>query len=358
MRLTPIERAIGASLARDVAAPTGSIPLVRAGITVGAHTARTLFERGVRAVWIHDELSAGIEPVELLPEPVRAEAAGRVEQALASANTALAAGRPVARAALDELSSVVETLIRSIVATPDAALALHDLAVADAYTHRHSVNVCALGLLLGRTAYRRDGWTDFHRRRRFDGIDERLTKLGMGLLLHDIGKVVVPPEVLNKPGPLTDREWELMRTHPDVGVELLRSETFGPLIRSVVRDHHERWDGSGYPRGLIGERITHFARVAAVADVYDAVAADRPYKRAMPAHEAVRIVVDGSGTMFDSEVVEVFRRVVLPYPLGSEVELDDGTVGVVCHVDPNRPHEPIVRFRRGGDVRERRVDLS
>ncbi len=114
----------------------------------------------------------------------------------------------------------------------------------DQYTHRHSVNVTALGLLLGRTIYRRHGWVDYRGKRRFDGIEARLALLGMGLLLHDVGKIAIPAAVLNKPGPLDEGEWELMRTHPDAGVALLRSETISPLVKSVVRHHHERWDAA------------------------------------------------------------------------------------------------------------------
>lgn len=175
-------------------------------------------------------------------------------------------------------------------------------------------NVTALGLLLGRTHYRRHGWLDYRGKRRFDGIDARLTLLGMGLLLHDIGKMAIPSSILNKEGPLDDAEWELMRSHPEAGVALLNTDTVSPLVKSVVRDHHERWDGSGYPRGIAGDRISHFAQIAAVADVYDAVVSARPYKPAAPAHVGVSVIVNGAGSMFSEEVVDAFRAVVMRIP--------------------------------------------
>jgi HD-GYP domain-containing protein (c-di-GMP phosphodiesterase class II) len=166
--------------------------------------------------------------------------------------------------------------------------------------------------------------------------------------------MVVPAEVLNKPGKLDAEEWELMRSHPDAGVALLDSATIGPLVRSVVRDHHERFDGSGYPRGLLGDQLGEFPRIAAVADVYDAITSQRPYAAAEPAHVGVRVIADGAGTAFDPTVVRVFNRLVMPYPVGTEVPLPDGGIGVVAEVEADRPYEPLVRTVTG-DVR---LDLS
>ena len=145
-----------------------------------------------------------------------------------------------------------------------------------------------------------------------------------------------------------------MQTHPDAGVALLDSATISPLVRSVVRDHHERYDGSGYPRGIAGERIGEFPRLAALADVYDAITSQRPYAAAAPPHVGVRIIAEGEGSAFDPAMVGVFRRVVMPYPVGTEVQLPDGRIGVVAAADADRPHAPIVRI----DGAEVRVDLA
>ena len=165
--------------------------------------------------------------------------------------------------------------------------------------------------------------------------------------------MVVPGEIMTKPGKLDAEEWALMRTHPDAGVALLDSATVSPLVRSVVRDHHERWDGSGYPRGLSGERIGGFPRLAEIADVYDAVTSQRPYAPAEPPHVGVRIIADGAGTSFDPVIARVFRKVVMPYPVGTEVTLPDGRIGVVATVDADRPDEPVVRL----DGAEARIDM-
>lgn len=358
MRLASITRAVNLRLARDLpSAAPGAMPLLRQGAILSPRFIEAVAAQGIHAVWVEDALSEGITPVELMPEEVRSETATRVHGALRHAQTALASGQPLPIEVLDDIASIAQRIAASISDSPPAALALSDLASADQYTHRHSVNVTALGLLLGRTLYRRHGWLDYRGKRRFDGIESRLALLGMGLLLHDIGKMAIPSSILNKDGPLDAAEWALMRTHPDAGVALLDFSAISPLVKSVVRDHHERWDGSGYPRGLAGDRISHFARIAAVADVYDAVVSARPYKSAAPPHVGVSVITDGAGQIFGEDVVDAFRAVVMPYPVGTEVVVPDGRRGVVAEVDPGDPHAPVVRMEGTGGPTSERVDM-
>jgi hypothetical protein len=141
-----------------------------------------------------------------------------------------------------------------------------------------------------------------------------------------------------------------MRGHPRAGVDMLRSDLISPLVKVVVRSHHERWDGGGYPDGLAGLDIHQLARVAAPADVYDAVTSERAYAPARPADVGVQIVLEGSGRAFDPDVIDVFKRVVAPYPPGTEVRLSDGRRGVVASVPPENLERPCVRvgFDPGG----------
>ena len=123
-------------------------------------------------------------------------------------------------------------MVEDLLDCPDAALALDDLSAFDDYTHRHSVQVTVLGLLIARRLWSTDGWTDYRGRRRKDRLEDRMRKLGLGLLVHDVGKLAVPPEILNKPGRLTDPEMEVMKTHAVAGVELLRPADLSPLAPS------------------------------------------------------------------------------------------------------------------------------
>jgi ribonuclease P protein subunit RPR2 len=139
--------------------------------------------------------------------------------------------------------------------------------------------------------------------------------LRFGFLLHDVGKIGVPEAILTKPGPLDEQEWEVMRTHPEVGERMVAAirAMLGPAV-AVIRSHHEHWDGGGYPDGLRGEQIPLAARVFAVCDAFDAMTSDRPYRRALPLEVAFEQIFRGSGSQFDPQVVMAFGRLAPRLP--------------------------------------------
>jgi putative nucleotidyltransferase with HDIG domain len=165
----------------------------------------------------------------------------------------------------------------------------------DVYTQGHCVRVADLACAL----WTRVGTPD----------DTPLFWFRIGALLHDVGKLMVPAEVLNKPGKLTDEEWALVRGHPTAGVELLADIEFPWDVRPIVESHHERWDGRGYPHGLAGDAIPLAARVLCIADVYDALTSQRSYKRAFTHDEAIEIMRQDVGTQFDPALFPVFEEV-------------------------------------------------
>jgi putative nucleotidyltransferase with HDIG domain len=169
----------------------------------------------------------------------------------------------------------------------------------DAYTGKHAERVAAYGIAIARSL----------------GLPRLdAPEIEFGFLLHDIGKVAVPDSILYKPGSLTVEERALMTRHPVIGSEIVSGIEFLAEAAKVVRSHHERWDGTGYPDGLAGEQIPVAARVFAVADVLDALTTDRPYRRGMPLAKARRIIVEGSGSQFDPRVVKALS------------EIDDATI--------------------------------
>ena len=350
----------GVELARDIVnGPPGTAPLLRRGVTLSSRYADLLPKAGVGSVWIEDDLGADIDVVEPLTPETREKVHRATAQAISAANSALRTGSGMPHTVVESLGDVAGAMVNDLLDCPEAALALDDLGAFDDYTHRHSVQVTMIGLLIARRAWQTEGWTDYRGRRRTDRIEDRLRKLGLGLLVHDVGKLAIPPEVLNKPGRLTAEEFAMVKAHPMAGVELLRPADLSPLSMSVVRDHHERIDGSGYPEGLTGTQIQEFPRIAAVADVYDAVTSERVYKDAAPPHVGVRVIREGTGTQFCPSVVRHFRAVVMPYPVGHEITLPDGRHGVVSAVDINTPDAPVVRVKNDtGSIDEFTVDME
>jgi HD-GYP domain-containing protein (c-di-GMP phosphodiesterase class II) len=331
------------------------MPLLRKGANVTVRFRAALVKAEIHAVYVEDPDTDGIDPLPPISAEARAEATRAVVAAFEGAKQALGTGRPLPPDVILGVEDAVARMAQEIGQNPDFALALADLSAADGYTLQHSIDVCALGLLIGQRMYKESGYVDYAGRRTWHKIDQRLTRLGVGLILHDIGKLAIPAAILNKPGELAPEEWELMKSHPRAGVELLRSHLISPLVKAVVREHHERWDGGGYPDGKRGAEIHDMARIAAVADVFDAVTSERVYARARPAHFGVRLIREGSGTAFDPEVAGVFSKLVAPFPPGDEIELADGRRGVVARVPEQDLDRPVVRVLGAGEPYE--VDL-
>ena len=210
---------------------------------------------------------------------------------------------------------LVEEISDSITRNPGAFISLARLKTADDYTYMHSVAVCALMVALAKQL----------------GLDAGQTRqAGIAGLLHDLGKALMPMEVLNKPGKLTDAEFAIIKAHPQEGHRLLLSGNSAPAVAlDVCLHHHEKIDGSGYPEGLAGEQISLFARMGAVCDVYDAITSNRPYKAGWDPAESLRKMAEWSKGHFDPTIFQAFVKSLGIYPTGSLVRLSSGRLGVV-----------------------------
>jgi HD-GYP domain-containing protein (c-di-GMP phosphodiesterase class II) len=351
----------GDRIGRDILSGFDELPLLRAGIRVSDSYRRSLLRANITSVWVDDGLSEGIEPLDVLGEDTRRRATVAIHKAFRDVSRSLVGGT-LAVETVHEMADVVDLICADVAANVHSALALNDLANADGYTMRHSLAVTALGLSIGLRVMQRQGWIDHQGNRRFDNIDQRLSTLGVGLLLHDIGKLAVPSEILKKSGPLTEEEWLAMRAHPTLGAEILQhADGISPISRAIVRSHHERWDGAGYPEGKAGRAIHQFARIASVADVFDALTSDRSYRRALLPHEGYEFIVNRAGRDFDPEVVEVFAASVAPHPPGTGVVLSDGRCGIVKEVRQGAVTRPVVRLvleSSGKPVAGKELDLA
>jgi putative nucleotidyltransferase with HDIG domain len=223
---------------------------------------------------------------------------------------------------------VVTDMVESVLRNPDALACFAQLKHKEHYTAEHSLRVSILALTFGRHL----------------GFDrEQLELLGIGALLHDIGKTRVPDAILSKPGPLTDLEKQTMRQHVPWGVEILEQAPGIPTAAvEVVRHHHERYSGGGYAAGLKGDAIGTFGLIGGIVDCYDAISSDRHYRAGLSAHETLKHMYEWRENWFHPQLVEQFIQCMGIYPIGSVVELNTGEVGVVVALNRARRLKPQV----------------
>jgi HD-GYP domain-containing protein (c-di-GMP phosphodiesterase class II) len=231
----------------------------------------------------------------------------------------------------DQCASLVDDIATSMHRNPGALISLARLKSHDNYSYMHSVAVCALMVALGRRL----------------GLDEAQCRdAGMAGMLHDIGKAMMPIEVLNKPGTLSNAEYAIIMTHPERGRDLLvAAGDVGEIAIDVCSHHHERPDGRGYPEGLSGEALSLHARMGAVCDVYDAITSNRPYKDGWdPAESIARMSDWGLKGQFDPAVFQAFVESIGIYPTGSLVRLQSGRLAIVAEQNPASALKPKVKI--------------
>lgn len=308
---------------------------------------------GIREVWIDtargtDVIAANAAPASaapptpptpaaeaaIAPRPVTyAEELRRAASLITKAETAVQAMFADARMGRTiearDAAPLVEAISGSVDRHPNALISLARLKTKDRYTFLHSVAVCALMVALGRQL----------------GLsDDEVRDAGLAGLLHDIGKIAIPPEVLNKPGALTAEEFRSVLVHPQAGYDILVGDAgMREVALDVCLHHHERMDGTGYPHKLAGENISLFARMGAICDVYDAITSDRPYKNAWEPAYAIQRMVDWRGGHFDPMVFNAFVKSVGIYPVGSLVRLRSGRLAVVVQHAPGALLSPTVK---------------
>ena len=229
-----------------------------------------------------------------------------------------------------EAAPLVDEISKSISRNPEAFLNLARLKTKDDYTYMHSVAVCALMIALGKQLG-------------LEGND--LKEAGLAGLLHDVGKMMIDEEVLNKPGKLTDEEFNIVKDHPRKGWEILQgSSDITATALDVCLHHHERMDGKGYPEKLAGEQISLFAKMGAVCDVYDALTSNRCYKNGWEPAETIRKMAEWRNGHFDERVFQAFVKTIGIYPPGTLVRLKSGRLAIVMEQTEKSLLTPIVKI--------------
>nr|MDW8081242.1 HD-GYP domain-containing protein [Candidatus Calescibacterium sp.] len=281
---------------------------------------------------------------ETAKEDVSFETKAKTLSCLENTMEDLVKGRPVS---LEPLEEHLTAMLEEIRAHDELVVPIIQLKRHDDYTFTHSLNVAVIALFIGR-------FMEFSR--------EELVRLGLGALLHDLGKLMVPQEILKKPTSLSEAERRIVERHPLTAKRLLDGQKgVEDLVKFVPLEHHERLDGSGYPLHLGSQKIHPFARIVAVADVYEALTSNRPYRKALPFAEVIEYLMGNAGYKLDEKVVQIFVARLSPYQVGDVVRLSDGREAVVSRLNPVLPFRPYVQVRtsdgRGGFFVEE-IDLA
>jgi len=310
MRYIPIEQAEPAMiLARNIWGPNGQLLLTANTVLRESYISR-LRNLQYSAVYVK---SYPDEPVENILEPVKQET---IVQATLTLKSVAEAAVTASRLDLGRVLEVVSDIVDQVLSNRNVVYSIADIRSFDDYTYGHSVDVCVLAVMCAAEM----------RMTRYDLLD-----LGTGAMLHDLGKLFTPKAILSKETPLLDEEWDVIKRHPWDGFQMLRKQV--PLMPAhVAFQHHERYDGSGYPRGLTDCQTLDIAKVTAVADSFNAMTSDRPYRKALMPHEALPILAREAGKSYNPDVLRAFIGIVAAYPLGTVVKLSDGSVATVVGV--------------------------
>jgi putative nucleotidyltransferase with HDIG domain len=333
---------LGQTIYRD----NGTI-LLHNGIPLTNRLVKRLEEQGITYVYIEDEATKDIIIQPVLSERLRHEATSSMKRLFTGIrNSKLETNSLILDEESSNLTDIISRIMEEISAHDESITLLTDIYLTDDYIFQHSLNVAIYALAIG---------TKLNLNAR------ELTELGKGAILHDIGKVFIDPDIMQKPNKLTDEEFSIMKTHTTLGYDLLRkNHTYSSVVAHCAYQHHERINGSGYPRGLVGKDIHFYAQIIGVADVFDAVTSNRVYRKAMLPHEGLELLYSTAVNQFDIRIVEAFKDSVAVYPNGISVELNDKRKGVVVSQNKHICDRPILRILKdeSGDVEPYTVDLS
>lgn len=354
MRLVPVAVVKeGAFLGQTLYNKQGKVLLIK-GTRLSKRYINKIKDHGFYTIYIIDKYSQQ-ELQDVIKPQIRRKAIETVKKIydnfslIQSESTNQFVKKKIQRESLWNISQMQEMsklIVDDIFSKPELLVSLVDIKSLDTYTFNHSVNVGILALTLG-IGY---------------GLNRNdLYDLTLGCMLHDIGKIFIPMDILNKSNKLNDDEFNIIKGHCEKGFTYLRDNTdLGPKVRIISLQHQEKFDGSGYPQGLKGNEINQLSQISAVADVYDALTSDRPYRKALSPHEAIEYIMASGNTHFDMNMVKAFLKKIIPFPVGTVVKLSNGFVGTIEKVNEDMILRPILTIFRFGkeDINPFSCDLS
>ncbi len=319
-------------LGRNLYGKSGEL-LLSVGTCIRQNGIEKLKYLGYCGIYVEDGISKDIVIREVVPDPLRRRLINETRDIFGICQKKI--GTFQMQKLLEEklhgsTKNILLELINTISENRNMVLDLVDLKIYDEYVIYHSVNVCSLSLMLGERI----------------GLDrEMLYKLALAGLLHDIGRVFLGKDLFNKMDKLTTEEMNLMKQHSQLSFRFIK-DLYGMTIHTNlgILQHHERLNGSGYPGGDKGDKITLFGRILGVADAYDALTSDRPYRNAMIPMEAIKTLLSGAGSLYDEHLVKELGEKIGHYPVGMCVELDNGVKGIVIENRMGAMDRPALRI--------------
>ncbi|GEL77871.1 HD-GYP domain-containing protein [Tenuibacillus multivorans] len=320
----------GNQLAKPIIDSYGRV-LLQKDVIFTERLIRRLKEFDFKYVFIEDAYSENIEPQSIIDEELRIETISKIRKTFKTFDQfdATSQNQYVLERSIDDIKDTVHEIANTINHHDEILSIMSDIFMFDDYLYNHSINVTVYTLVLAKE---------------LQFSDKEIEEIGIGAMLHDIGKIKVPKSIINKPDQLSDIEFDVVKEHTTYGYEMLKKFSNIPsIVAFCAYQHHERLDGSGYPLGLKEANIHEYAKIMAVSDVFDAVTSNRVYRNAFLPHEGLEILYSGSDSLFSKKYIELFRKHVSIYPNGSYVELNDGRRGIIAK-QSKIPDRPIIRI--------------
>lgn len=330
----------GMVLAREAENGAGLLPLLAPGQQLTESLIGRLEKSNVPGLYVECRISDGIEVQDFIEPELKRQTITAIKGILDD----YVRQSTVSHSALRSISNIAKNLVTYVLSKEEIFLNVIDVKDYDNYTYTHSMYVAMLSALIGL---------------RMGCTRTMLTELATAGLLHDIGKLDISPAIVNKPDRLTPEEFEVMKTHPSNAVKRL-----APCCQlnyktlQGIQCHHERFDGTGYPKGLKGKDIPLYGRILALADVYDALTSQRTYREALFSGTAIEYMMGCADTHFDYDILQAFLKTVAPYPVGAVVKLSDGGVAAVLRNSTANILRPVVRILLPEAAAGRQADLG
>jgi len=330
----------GMTLAESVSAPSGLYSLLQRGEVLSDVYINRLSACNIDSIYVEMEGTEGIEPKSLISTKVKQEITNEFRSLYINYFN-----RPfISKSAIASTQLLAGKIVNNLLGCEEHLLDMMEIKNYDNYTYSHSLNVGILSALLASEA----------------GIKRsRLEDITLCALMHDIGKLDIPIEIINKNGAVTPAEFDVIKTHPSKGVDRIRKcYNLSSEVLPGIQSHHEKFDGGGYPFGYSGTQIPLFGRILAISDVYDALTSQRSYRKAWHPKEAMEYIIKGSGSQFDNHLVQLFSHLISVYPTGTLVKLSDGSVAVVVKNHTEDLFRPQVRLLEASPLGKKGYEID